>query len=475
MMRSNIGVVSAILLLYVAAESQPQYGDYFTQGTMRVDYFHTGTKGSETFSLDQVSEEAQWPGSKVNLIDTLNLGEYYVDIYDSASDVLLYSRGYSSVFFEWQTTDEALSGTFRTFHESVRFPFPKLSIRLTINRRREESHFNQLFSTIIDPHSSTQINRERRDSPHASVSLMENGSPNTKVDLLILGDGYGPGEGSKFLEDARHFNDVMFSISPFKERKNDFNVHAVEVLSKESGIDKPDKNVWKNTTLGTHYNAFGSARYVLTEENRTIRDIAGAVPYDFLLILVNDNRYGGGGIYNLYTTCYTQTDSPGMEWLRDYVYVHEFGHCFAALGDEYYSSQVSFNDMHKTNVEPWQPNLTALIDKDALKWKRFISSATPLPTPWEKEEYNSLGREVRKLDRLASDYYQKRKPFVDAQNKLLESTSYRNKVGAFEGAGYVAHGLYRPSINCIMFTQSLQGFDPVCAAAVSRVIDFYSH
>ena len=223
------------------------------------------------------------------------------------------------------------------------------------------------------------------------------------------------------------------------------------------------------------YNTFQSARYVLTESNKEMRDIASAVPYDFLHILVNDDRYGGGGIYNLYATCYTKTDKPGMEWQMDYVYVHEFGHSFAGLGDEYYSSQVSYNDFYQKGVEPWEPNITTLLDKNNVKWKQFTEASTPFPTPWEKAQYDSLGKERGKLDRLASDYYEKRKPLYDAEQKILKSTKYAGKVGAFEGAGYVSRGLYRPSIDCRMFSLSLVDFDPVCTDAINRMIDFYSH
>jgi hypothetical protein len=294
------------------------------------------------------------------------------------------------------------------------------------------------------------------------------------VDILILGDGYRKEDMAKFRADAKHFNDVMFGTSPFKERKKDFNVWTVEVASQDSGIDKPDKNVWKNTPLGMMYNTFGSARYVLTTENRAMRDIAGAAPYDFLIVLVNDNRYGGGGIYNLYTTCYTISDTPGKEWQMDYVYVHEFGHSFGGLGDEYYSSQVSYNDFYQKGVEPWEPNLTALVDKDHLKWKSFVAEGTPLPTPWEKTAYDSLGRERAKLDRLAPDYYAKREPLYQAEMNILKTTAYAGKVGAFEGAGYVSKGIFRPASDCRMFSLSLGDFDPVCNAAIRRVIDFYA-
>ena len=253
---------------------------------------------------------------------------------------------------------------------------------------------------------------------------MENGPSSEKVDVVIVGDGYRKADLEKFRKDAKHYNEVMFSTSPFKEHKGDFNVRAIEVMSKDSGIDKPDKNIWKTTALGTRYYTFGSARYVLTDENKALRDIIDHVPYDFVLILLNDNRYGGGGIYNLYSTCFTRTDAPGLEWQMDYVYVHEFGHCFGGLGDEYYSSQVAYNDFYPKGVEPWEPNLTALTDPDHLKWKQFIDPDVPVPTPWDKFRYDSLERERGKLDRLAPDYYKKREPLYQAEQKILKESKY---------------------------------------------------
>jgi hypothetical protein len=217
---------------------------------------------------------------------------------------------------------------------------------------------------------------------------------------------------------------------------------------------------------------FNSARYILTEENRKLRDIASAAPYDFISILVNDNRYGGGGIFNLYATCYTNTDQPGQEWQPDYVFVHEFGHSFAGLGDEYYSSQVSYVDFYTKGVEPWEPNITAMLDSKNIKWKNQIEAGTPIPTPWNKAHYDSLERERTKLDRLAPDYYAKRDPLMKCEQEILMNAQYKNTVGAFEGAGYIAEGLYRPSIDCRMFTLSLVDFDPVCSAAIEKMIDF---
>jgi hypothetical protein len=465
---------STLCVLTGTSQDTSLFRRYFGEKTLRVDYYHTGTKGQETISLDRIYEEGSWPGSRINLIDTLNLGEYLFKVYDLATNVLLFSRGYSSMFNEWQSTDEANTGIFRTFSETVRFPLPKNKIQLTISRRDKQMVFHEIFSTVIDPNSDFAINREKRTPEFKAVPLFTNGPSEEKVDVLVLGDGYTREDLEKFRKDAKHFTEVLFSTSPFRDRKKDFNVWSIEVESKESGIDKPDKNIWKRNELGTTYNTFGTPRYVLTDENRRLRDIAAAAPYDFITILVNDDRYGGGGIYNLYATCYTKVDRPGMEWQMDYVYVHEFGHSFGGLGDEYYSSQVAYTDFYQKGVEPWEPNLTALVDKENLKWRHLLERGIPLPTPWEKAEYDSLERERSKLDRLAPDYYEKREPLIQQERRILETTKYAGKVGAFEGAGYISQGMYRPSVDCRMFTLSLVGFDAVCTAAIERMIDFYS-
>ncbi len=468
-------VIIGLLLVSAAGSSVGQeYTTFFGQNTMRVDYFHSGTKGEESFSEDQIFEEGPWPGSRLNLVDTLNLGEYLVRVFDRATLQLIYSRGFSSMFQEWQTTTEASSGTHRTFSETVRFPFPKRAVQVTIARRDRFSVFHELFSLIVDPAQPTVVNRERKGSGLRPLSILENGPTATKVDILILGDGYTAAEQVKFESDARHFTDVLFATYPFDRRKSDFNVRALGPHSLESGVDVPDKNIWKSTALGTSYNTFGSARYVLTTENVALRDYASSAPYDFICILVNDTRYGGGGIFQLYTTTYTKELTRGQEWQMDYVYVHEFGHSFAGLGDEYYTSSIAYNDFYPAGVEPWEPNVTALTDPANLKWKALVQPGTPIPSPWEKAAYDSIEALRGKLDRLAPDYYAKREPLYRAGQKILKESKSVGVVGAFEGAGYASRGLYRPAVDCRMFSLSTVAFDPVCSAAIERMIDFYS-
>jgi len=466
-----------ILVLYVFLVALPgfmradvPYERYFTDATMRIDYYHTGTKGVEQFSMDRVYQEGPWPGSRTRLLDTLNIGEFLVRVYDQATNVLLYSRGFSSMFQEWQTTDEAAAGAYRTFEETVRFPFPRRKVQVTIARRDKRMVFHDLFSLTVDPNDPTAVQKEKAAGAYRTVPLMSNGPSSGKVDILILGDGYAKEDMEKFRKDAEHFNNVMFSTKPFSNHKKDFNVWTIEVQSDETGIDIPDKNVWKRNALGSQYNTFGSPRYVLIADNRKLRDIAASAPYDCLCILVNDTRYGGGGILNLYTTTYTKEEKADQRWQMDYVYVHEFGHSFAGLGDEYYGSSTAYNEFYPAGIEPWEPNITALLDKKDIKWKRFLTPGATLPTQWSKALYDSLEAERGKLDRLAPDYYAKREPLMKASQQILKNADLAGKVGAFEGAGYVAKGLYRPSLDCRMFSLSTVDFDPVCSAAIERVI-----
>jgi hypothetical protein len=456
-----------------AAYAQGGFDQWFSDATLRVDILHSGTKGEERITLDDCRQEGLWPGHRVNLIDTLNLGEYIVKVVDKTTNALVYSRGYSTYFNEWQTTDEASRGVYRTFSESIRMPSPRRAIQLTVSRRDRRMEFHEIFSTIIDPTDPTQIRKEQPLRRYPVREVLNNGAPAEKVDVLVLGDGYAANEMTKFAKDVDEFVTTLFATEPFTSRKNEFNVWRIDVVSPESGIDIPDLNIWKNNPLGTHYNTFGSARYVLTEENKTLRDIAAAAPYDFLMILVNDSRYGGGGIFNLYATTYTHELVKGQEWQSDYMTVHEFGHSFAGLGDEYYTSSTGYIDFYLPGVEPWEPNVTASSDR-SVKWSSLLTPGIALPTPWEKAAFDSVEALRGKLNRLASDYYEKRKPLYDAEMNILATSKFKGMVGIFEGAGYASKGLYRPSVNCRMFSLSMADFDPVCRAAVERMIDFYA-
>ena len=471
-MKSFLSLMIFLSVSITAAQSQT-FDRFFENKTLRVDYFHTGTASKELVGLDQAYEEGVWAGSRENLIDTLNRGKYLVKLFDVETNQLIYSRGFSSIYGEWETTQEAQDEKVRSFHESVLVPFPKKPVQVVLAKRDKWMHFQDIFSTVIDANSRF-VNREKRGRSFKVIKLLENGLPHKKVDFLLLGDGYTKSEMGKFRKDAERWKDVILRTSPFKENAGKLNIRAIEVISEDSGIDEPRKNLWRNTALGTSYNSFDSPRYVLTYENRAIRDIAAAAPYDFIYIMTNAKRYGGGGIYQLYATGMTGVENPDFEWHLEYMITHEFGHSFAGLGDEYYSSSISYLDFYPSGVEPWEANVTALLDPATLKWKSFMDEKTSLPTAWSKAFHDSLEAVRRTWDRSKGGYYEKWAKLRAQQLAAMKATDFYGKVGAFEGAGYSANGLYCPAIDCRMFSLSLIPYDPVCSAAIEQMIDFYA-
>jgi hypothetical protein len=438
---------------------------------MRFDFFHTGNSQTEYFAIDKILSDGPWSGSFNILIDELKLGPYFFQVVDKESNKLLFSRGFANIFGEWQTTPEAAE-VWGTFHESLRFPWPKNSVTLIIQKRDSNNEFKTIWLTEIDP-QSRQVNPADMIHTEKTAVIIENGSAQEKLDIVILGDGYSVKEMDKFNNDAKRLSDVLLSAEPYKSRKNDINIRLVETPAQESGIHKPHPGVFKRTPLSSHYGSFDSERYVLSYDNKTIRNVASAVPYDFMVILVNERTYGGGGIYNLYTT--VSSDNK----FADYIMIHEMGHHMAALADEYYTSSISY-EAPPVTIEPWEPNITALLDKDNLKWKDLVDEETPIPTPWNKEEFDKHGYEIQKertaLRAAKVDESVMEDLFIrelKQQDEYYSKEQYKDKVGAFEGAGYNQYGLYRSQLDCIMYTRH-NVFCKVCQRSISNVIDQYS-
>jgi hypothetical protein len=469
---------SLVVVMAQAAAARPAaapaFDVLFADKTMRLDYFHTGDGGREIFALDRVVSDGPWPGSRTRLVDDTNLGPYLFEVIDPSTNQVVYSRGYGSIFGEWETTPEASGGVRRTFHESLRFPWPKSPVQVVIKKRDRQGAFHEVWSTSVDP-GSRFVNRADLKPIGRVRTLFENGPPAAKVDIVILGDGYTEAELGKFHADARRLVDMLFATEPFKSRKSDFNVRAVDLPSADSGVHRPQAGVDRRTPVSTEYNIFDSERYALTLDNRAMRDVASAAPYEFVEILINDKYYGGGGIFNSHATAAVDTA------FADYIFVHEFGHHFAGLGDEYYTSDVSYETGRTEIPEPWESNITALHDPARLKWQDLLERSTPIPTPWEKarfeaqsREFQARRRELRAKNAPESDMNALFAEEQRAETALLSSMTYSGKVGAFEGASYEATGLYRPEADCIMFTRDKVGFCRVCRQAISRIIDMYS-
>jgi hypothetical protein len=459
-----------------AAPSQPDFDAFFTGGTLRFDYHHFGTADGgvvEHVAVDRFRLEGDWPGSRTKLLDELDYGKYRLVARDAASGRPVFSRGFSSIYGEWETTGEAKK-VWGSFHESQRFPEPKAPVVLALEKRTDDLTWKEFWRGECDPHSRF-VDRSPITSRGGVMPILESGPPAAKVDLLILGDGYTGRQRDEFLDDVHRLTAALFATEPFRSRKRDFNVRALLAPAPQSGVSDPRKGIWIDTPLRLSFNAFDTDRYVLTFENEALREWAAQAPYDALVLLANTRKYGGGGIYNLWATCSADTE------VSAYVFVHEFGHSFGGLADEYYSSQVAYEDFTPPGTEPWEPNVTALLDPGRLKWKDLASPGTSLPTPWNQKAYDEmdLGFQKRRaalVESKADDEAHERlmREVKAASTRQLESEPHFGKVGAFEGAAYEAKGLYRPCVDCIMFTRNPATFCPVCERALSRVIDGFT-
>jgi IgA Peptidase M64/Peptidase M64 N-terminus len=456
-------------ILFLAAAVHAGAAAPATTRTMRVDYFHTGSASDERFALDGVVMEGAWPGPADGALDDTNLGKYLFVVVDAKTNRPLYSRGFASVYGEWETTDEAKERN-RTFHESLRFPAPVSAVQVVLKKRGRDGLFREVWSVSVDP-DDPAVDRTSATTLRP-WAVMQNGEPRNKVDLLLLGDGYTAAEMEKWHEDAERLTGILFASSPFKEHKQDFNVWALDTPADESGVARPSDGVSRRSPLRTTYDAFGSERYILTFDNKRLREIAAAAPYEFIEIVVNDRKYGGGGIFNLFAT--VAADNA----FTPYVFVHEFGHHFAGLADEYYTSASAYASA-AGRPEPWEPNVTA--DPQAGKWRDLVASGTPLPTPWPKEKFEAeqariqaRRRQIRADKRPEAEmealFHEER----GEMTALLGSGPFAGKVGAFEGALYEAKGYYRPQSDCIMFTRDEVGFCAVCRRAIERVIALYA-
>ena len=446
---------------------------HFIDKTMRVDYFHSGGRGTEIFGLDRVVSDGPWAGSRTRLVDDLNLGKYLFEVVDRRTNRAIYSRGFASIYGEWETTPESRR-VHRTFHESLRFPWPRRPVQVVLKVRDAENSFHEVWSTVVDPESRFVNPADR--APMGEVwAIQESGPPVEKVDLLVIGEGYVEAELPKFHADARRLVGALFEEEPFRSRRSDFNVWGLDLPSARSGVSRPRALEFRRTPLSAEYNIFDSERYLLTYDNRALRDAASAAPYEFLEILVNEAQYGGGGIFNFQATAAADTG------FAEYVFVHEFGHHFAGLADEYYTSDVAYETGAAYHPEPWEPNVTALHDPANLKWGDLVAADTPLPTPWDKaafEQGSTAAQRERASLRAAGAAENELDALFTAQmnreTALLQALPHAGRVGAFEGASYEPTGLYRPEVDCIMFTRNPVGFCRVCQRAITRVIDQYS-
>jgi hypothetical protein len=481
-------VLISIFFVAVGASAGESFEDSFEDATLRIDYHHTGNAEEEIVAIDRLYRQGAWAGPLTQLIDGFSFGGYRVQAHDPKSNALLFSRGFDSYFGEYRTTSAATAGTMRTYHESVLLPFPKQPLRVTLTALRRDGTSTQLLEIIVDP-TSVDIATEPPAADALVVETHIGGPPHKVLDIAILGEGYTREEIETFKTDLNRAAEVLLGHAPFNAHRSQISIRGVMVPSSERGCDEPTRGAFRSTALGATFNSLGSERYMLTEDNRAVRDIAANVPYDALVIMVNHDRYGGGGIYNLFCTF-----TAHSAW-ADYLLLHEFGHSFAGLADEYYSSSVAYNDFYPRGHEPEEANITALLDPEKLKWRDLVDPGTELPTPWEKEAYDredaayqderkllnetiaeasTSGAPAEKIAELEDD--EARHAAIHAQwaQEFLARSRWVGTIGAFEGAGYSSTGLYRPALDCLMFSRRVQPFCQVCERAVEAMVLRYT-
>ncbi|MBN1144037.1 MAG: hypothetical protein JXA72_06425 [Bacteroidales bacterium] len=485
--------VALICLLPTPATPQNQlaFSNYFRDSTLRIDYFHSGDAESERIMPDQIYLQVPWAGNPRKCIQPFELGMYKACLYDSASNHLIFSKEYNSIFAEYKTTGPALKGIQQTYHETVLIPYPKRTAMLVIEKRDRYYKLSEVYSTYINPEKKHLFRENLTTNDCTVIPVVNKGNPHTCVDLVILAEGYRASELDSFKKDLSYFSNLLFSVEPYKSNMLKFNVNGVFCPSAESGADEPQQGINRDTRMNTSFGIFGTDRYCLATDNKSVRDVAAAVPYDALLIMINHNRYGGGGIYNFQTVFTSASD-----W-RDYVFLHEFGHGFAGLADEYFSSSVAYQDIYTPGVEPLEPNITALPDPLNVKWKQFLDPELTVPTDWNKTRYDSLqlqfsslekerimvidslrmaGTADSELEKVANAFTKKLYDLYRERYDFFKNHPLKDKVGVYEGANYLSKGMYRPTLNSLMhrFDADSLKYGPVNEHAILNTIRYYT-
>jgi hypothetical protein len=415
-----------LLLSSLTSYAQVAFDACFNGKQLRMDFALCGNAAVQSAALMQLREEPVWGGPRENLTDPFEYGGYLLKVYDRAGGELLYSRGFNTLFEEWRTTEQAKAET-QAWVNSVVMPFPHRPATVVLLARNRSTNSRDTLMTLdVDP-SSIFIERSRLKE-HPVTDLRIAGPPAGKVDLAFVAEGYTASEKDKFLADAQRFTDALFAVPPYDRHREDFNVRAVFLESEESGTDFSGRRIFKNTALNAGFYTFGTDRYLTTTDMKSIRDAVWNIPCDAVFVLVNSETYGGGGMYNFYAIGTADNE------LTIQVFVHEFGHSFAGLADEYVSPETSSDAFYNLRFEPWEPNITTLVEFDR-KWKDMLPPGTPVPTP-------------------------------------PGEAPYAGRLGVFEGGGYLAKGIYRPAEHCMM--RNLTSFCPVCSLAIVRMIDYLS-
>lgn len=426
--RLRIALTAWVCLMLPSTMNAQKFDDYFVDKTLRVDYIFAGNTQQQMIAVDELSVTPRWYGKKLHLSEVPVEGNGQITVRDHHSGNIIYRNSFSTLFQEWLSYPESKSNT-QSFENVFLVPMPKDTVDITLslfNNRREVTNTltHQVVPTDILIH-------HKGDKPTPYETIQQAADTTRCIHIAFVAEGYTEAEMGTFLKDVKEANEAIFSHEPFKEMRDRFNIIAVKSPSEESGTSEPSKGIWKKTALHSHFDTFYSARYLTTLNIKDLHDWLAGTPYEHIIVLVNSDRYGGGGILNSYNLSTTHN-----KWFKPVV-VHEFGHSFAGLADEYAYDEEAI-PMYPHDVEPWEPNITTLVNFDC-KWKDMIKKGTPIPTP--------------------------------LSNKLDVA---KTRIGVFEGAGYSTKGVYRGVQDCRMRINETPEFCAICKRALTHLIDFYT-
>lgn len=464
------------MLLLIATQSMSlcaqSFDQYFEDNTLRLDYIFAGNVNEQHIYLQQLYKQQLWAGRKSRLAEKFLNGNGQLTVRDHASQEVIYVWTFSTLFQEWLQYDEAKQVD-RAFECSYNIPYPKAPVDVTVTLTDNHGAVTNSMTHTVDPadilirklgdnhipfeyvwkgnggveKAEKAASRGARDYHPTAYDPLKDVNLTDCIDLAIVAEGYTEEQMGKFYKDCQRAVDALFAWEPFASLKERFNVVAVAAPSIEAGPSVPHLDIWKGTATHTHYDTFYSDRYLTSADMHRIYDLLSGVPFEHIMVLVNSDTYGGGGIYNQVT--FSTSDHPSF---RE-VFVHEFGHSYGGLADEYAYDDMD-SEWYPADTEPWEPNITTLKNFDS-KWADLMPQNQPIPTP---------------LDPKVPDY---RKAHGDPdQLRLLNACT--QVVGVFEGAGYQSKGCYRPAQECRMKINEVQDFCPVCARAIRRITDFYT-
>ena len=418
--------IAVWMLMSIVNIHAQQFNKYFSDQTLRIDYIFTGNAHEQQISLDELSTTPGWAGRRQHLSEMPLKSHGQIMMRDKESGNVIYATSFSSLFQEWTATDEAKEVT-KGFENCFQLPFPKQAAEVEIKLMNYRHEVTASLKHTVIP-TDILIHQKGKDHITPHKYMVKNGSPEECIDIAILAEGYRPEEMEMFYEDAAKVSEFLFSYEPFKSLQDKFNFVAVASPSTDSGVSIPKHGDWKSTAFSSNYSTVYSDRYLTTSRLKAVHDALAGIPYEHIIVLANTDEYGGGGIYNslMLAAAHHSTFRP--------VVVHEFGHSFAGLADEYFYDDDVMSGSYPTDIEPWEPNITTLVDFKS-KWQDMLKKNTPIPTTLQDSKYS---------------------------------------IGVYEGGGYSSKGVYRPAFDCRMRTNSSPEFCEVCKRAIKRIVAFYT-